>query len=220
MGKNLLQIIQHYPNYLDILTELRTQTKEKEPFSEEMNFVLSIEKVLAKNSCEQVQHAKNMAQLVDLIADNFKLSKHETYRLKLLARFHDIGKICLPKQLLKKLEPLTEAEWQLIKTHPLESFLILDHVEALKPIAFEALCHHENFDGTGYPNGLKGEEIPLFSRIIRVLDAYEVLMNGRIYQEPVGLKQAIEELEACKNKQFDPNIVDCFVKIFYNEKEL
>lgn len=221
MNEKIISVIKYYPNYLDILEEFKQKKIElSQKFSDDMIMVLSIESVNAKNCLEMVEHAKRLSKLTESVIYEFQLTKGQIQQLKLLARFHDIGKICVPSHILTKVEPLEKEDWDIIKTHPIESFLILNNIEELKPIAYDAMCHHENYDGTGYPNGLKGAEIPLFSRIIRVLDAYEVLVSGRVYKEPVSQQEALNELNACKNKQFDPEVVDCVIKAFSKEKNL
>jgi HD-GYP domain-containing protein (c-di-GMP phosphodiesterase class II) len=220
MDKKIISVIQYYPDYLDILKEYETLQKQNTIFSSGIMLVLSIEKIIERNSSEMARHSKAIINLIDVVATDLNLTKKDTDKLKLLARFHDIGKICVAASILTKEDTLTKEEWDIVKKHSYESYLILNNVDELKSIAYEALCHHENYDGSGYPNGLRGQEIPLFSRIIRVLDAYEVLTSGRVYQKAVSVSDALIELNACKNKQFDPQIVDCVTRVFSEENNL
>ena len=126
---------------------------------------------------------------------------------------HDLGKMSVDKRILEKRGKLTENEWMEIKKHPEAGYRIALASPELVHIADFILCHHENWDGSGYPQGLKGEEIPLLSRIVAVVDAYDAMSNDRPYKKARSKDAAIQELRKYAGTQFDPNIVDAFLGI-------
>ncbi len=130
---------------------------------------------------------------------------------------HDIGKITVPTDLLSKPGKLTDEELEVIKRHPETGYQILKSVDEYITIAKYVLHHHERWDATGYPAGLKGEEIPLQSRIIAVADAYEAMTAKRPYQKKRTTKEAKAELKKCSCTQFDPLIVKIFLESVLNE---
>ncbi len=131
--------------------------------------------------------------------------------MAILAALHDIGEIAMPENILRKPCYLTPDEWQIMKKHPEIGNSITRSVPNLTAIAEAILAHHEHWDGAGYPNGLKGEQIPLLSRILAVTDAYVAMINGRPYKQAISQQQAIEEIERCAGTQFEPVLVDLFI---------
>lgn len=140
------------------------------------------------------------------------LSDYQLKDLGLLAELHDLGKVSIPKKILEKKEQLTPEEWEEIKRHPEIGYKIACSSPELSNIAEGILSHHEWWDGSGYPQGLKGKEIPLISRIITIVDAYDIMTNGSPYKAAMSKKEALKELEKGAGSQFDPEIVDVFIK--------
>jgi len=175
-------------------------------------------RALAKRSAETLEHGQRMQDIVAKIGNRLGLSKKEKDELGLLAALHDIGQIALPSELLTKPCFLTENEWELIKKHPEigEGFARL--VPDLACVAQTILSHHEYWNGMGYPRGLKGEQIPLPSRILAITDAYDVMINGRPYKKAISREEALEEIKKCSSAQFDPELVKLFVEIISNGK--
>jgi HD-GYP domain-containing protein (c-di-GMP phosphodiesterase class II) len=136
--------------------------------------------------------------------------------LALLAVLHDIGKIAIPDHVLNKPDKLTEEEWKTMKTHSEIGFRIASESPDLSHIAYSILTHHENYDGTGYPKGLKGKEIPIISRIISILDAYDVMTHDRPYKKAIETEAAILEIRRCSGTQFDPDLIELCIAVFSN----
>jgi HD-GYP domain-containing protein (c-di-GMP phosphodiesterase class II) len=152
-----------------------------------------------------------------LIAGALKWSADKKSEMKIAGLLHDIGKIILPARLLNKAEKLTDEEFDIIKTHAETSYQILKSVDEYVTIAGFVLHHHEHWDGTGYPAGLKGEEIPIQSRIIAVADAFEAMTAKRPYQKTRTVEEAKKELLRCSGTQFDPAVVKVFLESVLNE---
>lgn len=145
------------------------------------------------------------------------LTESETEELKTIGLLHDIGKIAIEENILNKSEELTEDEWQEIKRHSEIGYRILNTVNDMLEISEYVLYHHERWDGKGYPKGLKGEEIPLQSRIITIIDAYDAMTSQRSYRSALPEENAIEELKINAGTQFDPNLVRIFIEKVLNK---
>ena len=141
------------------------------------------------------------------------LSEKELKKLRMLAKFHDIGKVGIPEEILSKPGELTKEEYEIIKTHSEKGYRIAMFNPELKKIAGCILAHHERYDGTGYPLGLKGDDIPLLARIINVVDSYDAMTNKRIYKERISIEEAKNELRKNAGTQFDPVVVDKFLEL-------
>jgi putative nucleotidyltransferase with HDIG domain len=127
---------------------------------------------------------------------------------------HDIGKIFTPKEILYKNGPLNDEEWAIIRRHPVDGADILQQIGSLKEMADTVRHHHECYDGSGYPDGLKGEEIPLGSRIASVVDAFDAMVSDRPYRKAMPIEKAIAELQRCRGTQFDPQVVDAVLALY------
>jgi HD-GYP domain-containing protein (c-di-GMP phosphodiesterase class II) len=126
---------------------------------------------------------------------------------------HDIGKIAVPEEILNKPNRLSEKEWELMKKHTETGFRITSNLEDFAHISYEILHHHEHWNGCGYPDGLAGEKIPMLSRMLSIIDAYDVMISGRPYQDSMTEEEALKELQRCAGTQFDPELVDKFIQI-------
>jgi hypothetical protein len=146
------------------------------------------------------------------------LGNDEIAAIKLGALFHDVGKIGVPEALLSKPAELTDDEWVEMKAHPTIGASLLGNVPMLERIRPIVLAHHENFDGTGYPQGLKGSEIPLAAQIISVADAYDAMTSERPYRGAKRPKQALRELRANAGTQFNPVVVEAFIQVCIEER--
>jgi diguanylate cyclase (GGDEF)-like protein len=148
------------------------------------------------------------------IGEKLDLPRYELGRLNTLMLLHDIGKVNIIEEILNKRGPLTTDEWDSIKKHPEIGYRIVKSTVEFSNVADDILAHHERWDGLGYPRGLKGEEIPFLARLTAVIDAYAALVNGRPYREAVTHGEAVAELETNAGTQFDPRLVDLFIKSF------
>jgi HD-GYP domain-containing protein (c-di-GMP phosphodiesterase class II) len=146
------------------------------------------------------------------------LGTDEIAAIKLGALFHDVGKIGVPESLLSKPAELTEEEWVEMRTHPMIGANLLGNVPMLERIRPIVLAHHENFDGTGYPQGLKGGEIPLAAQIISVADSYDAMTSERPYRLALRPKAALRELRANAGTQFNPVVVEAFIQVVIEER--
>jgi HD-GYP domain-containing protein (c-di-GMP phosphodiesterase class II) len=124
---------------------------------------------------------------------------------------HDIGKIGIDNSILNKPGKLSKNEWEIMKKHSEIGYRIAMSSPELEPIAEYILAHHERWDGNGYPQGLKGEEIPLLSRILAVVDSYDAMTEDRVYRKAMTHQAAIEEIKKNAGTQFDPNIAQIFI---------
>jgi len=130
---------------------------------------------------------------------------------------HDIGKIGIDDKILNKPGKLTEEEWAIMKRHPEIGYRIARASHKLARIADYILTHHERWDGAGYPKGLKGEDIPLLSRILAVADAYDAMTEDRVYRKAMSKEQAVEEIRRNAGTQFDPLIANIFIETILEE---
>ncbi len=188
--------------------------KEKLKFGKTMRNE-TIETVLRnlnfKYDREQI-HTERVSQYCEAIAAALQLNEKDISDIKIAGSLHDIGKIMVPPELLSKPGKLTAEEFDLVKRHPETGYQILKSVDEYVTLAKYLLYHHERWDGSGYPEGLQGKAIPLQSRIIAVADAYEAMTANRPYQTTRTGEEAKAELRKCAGTQFDPEIVDVFIR--------
>jgi response regulator RpfG family c-di-GMP phosphodiesterase len=162
-------------------------------------------------------HSEKVTLYSDLICDALDIPQEEAERISLAAQLHDIGKIGIVEDVLNKPGRLNEEEYEIIKKHPATGTRILQPLHFLKDILPIIHHHHEHYDGRGYPGGLRGEDIPLGSRIISVGDTYDAMTSSRPYRIGLSHEETVEELVRCSGTQFDPKIVAVFVRIM-NER--
>ncbi|WP_373482164.1 HD domain-containing phosphohydrolase [Acetobacterium sp.] len=179
--------------------------------------IRSLARTLHEKSTETEAHTMRITQLSKALGSRLDLRKDQMDELELLSLLHDIGKIGIPEYILDKPARLSNEEWEIIKTHPEIGYRIAKSTPALEHIAEYILAHHEKYDGTGYPNGLKALEIPFLGRIINVVDSFDVITHSRSYKKASDLSYAISELKACSGTQFDPEIVSVFLNIIEEE---
>lgn len=199
-----------------------TQLKDSEKTLAERNAELSdammgivdaLSKALESRDAYTAGHQSRVAEISRAIAEEMKLNSQQIEGLVLGAKVHDIGKLSVPVELLTKPTALTEMEFSLIQSHPAIGAEILSDVTFPWPIAEIVAQHHERIDGSGYPNGLSGEDICLEARIVAVADVYEAISSHRPYRASKGPEAAIMELKQHRGKFYDENVVDAFLRI-------
>jgi putative nucleotidyltransferase with HDIG domain len=158
-------------------------------------------------------HSTRVAGMALLVGEKLSLSREHLKELELASLFHDVGKIRTPDYILQKKAPLNKEEELMMMKHAEDGAEILKLVEPLKNHIPAVLHHHEWFDGTGYPKGLKGEDIPLFASIISIADAYDAMTSSRSYRKAKSSEQAIKEIRKFRGKQFAPLVSDLFIEV-------
>ena len=167
---------------------------------------------LYEKSMETEEHAERLGDTCRAIGSLLKFSEEEMSELSLLAILHDIGKVGVHQSILQKPGPLTPEEWEEMRRHPEIGYRIAQNTPELLVVAEYILSHHERWDGKGYPRGLSGQNIPVQCRILAVADAYDAMTNDRVYRKAMRREEALTELEQNAGTQFDPYIVELFIK--------
>lgn len=165
------------------------------------------------------EHSQNVVFYCTKIGEELNLPLDQLHGLRLCAMLHDVGKIAIPDEIISRVGPLLPAEYEEVQKHVEKGYQILCAYPELSEYSKHILSHHEHFDGTGYPNGLVGDNIPLISRIISVADAYDAMISERTYKEAINITDAITELESESGKQFDPTVVKAFVTYLKKETQ-
>ena len=191
--------------------EMNKRRKQMETMSLQMMQTLSTT-IEAKDEYTR-GHSHRVAEYAALIAEELGWDKKEIKNLKNAAHLHDIGKICIPDNILNKPTRLTEEEFQVIKEHTVIGAEILKNITLISHVKEVARSHHERYDGMGYPDGLKGEEIPLYARVITVADSYDAMKSRRIYRNPLDDQIIYNEIARNCGTQFDPQIAGVFLKM-------
>jgi HD-GYP domain-containing protein (c-di-GMP phosphodiesterase class II) len=163
-------------------------------------------------------HSTRLAEWAIRVARKLNIPEEHMYQVEVAALLHDVGKVGVPDAILKKQGPLTSEERALINRHPEYSWSILRLFPDLEGASLYALHHHENIDGTGYPAGLKGNDIPLVSRIVSVIDAYDAMISNRCYRKGLPHTEAVHRLLESSGSQFDIEVVHTFIPIAEQER--
>ncbi|MBE3114558.1 MAG: diguanylate cyclase [Actinobacteria bacterium] len=210
IGKKINEVIKEAENTMN-------EYKLSENESARSSIILSLKKALEERDYETEEHSKRMEDLSLLLGKKVNLKGNELNELRLLAVLHDIGKISIPDSIIFKPGKLTSKEWEIIKKHPVIGYRVARSSPDLIQIAKGILYHHERWDGKGYPEGLKGNKIPLISRIVAIVDAYDAMTNDRPYRKAMSKKKALGEIERESGAQFDPSLAKIFTKILTGE---
>jgi putative nucleotidyltransferase with HDIG domain len=153
------------------------------------------------------EHSGRVAELSEAIALALGCCPDRARDVYLAGKLHDIGKVAIPDSILRKRGKLTEAEWETMRRHPAIGANVVSHVGSLARLAPIIRSHHERFDGAGYPEGLRGTEIPLEARIVAAVDAYDAMISDRPYRLRMNPDGARQKLRECAGTQFDPDVV-------------
>ena len=158
-------------------------------------------------------HTRRVTETTLELARAMGIPEDDLVHVRRGALLHDIGKLGVPDQVLLKPAPLTDEEWEVMRRHPEYARLLLSPIEFLRPALDIPLCHHERWDGTGYPRGLRGEEIPLVARIFAVVDVWDALRSDRPYRPALGEQEALGYLHRSAGSHFDPAVVEAFLAL-------
>ncbi len=186
------------------------QNKLKEAKSVRNATIASLVKCLGEKNYETEEHVWRMQTLAVQFGLELRLPDSQLEDLILTVTLHDIGKLAVPEHILMKTRGLTPKEWKVLKGHSEKGYRIALSSGKFSHIAPAILAHHERWDGKGYPLGLKGEKIPLLSRIVAIVDSYDVMTNGRPYKKALSKEEALQELRRSAGTQFDPELVEIF----------
>ncbi len=174
--------------------------------------IQTVIRTLHEKNRREEQHSQRVSILSRALGEALGLSEREQRELKTMGLLHDVGKIAIDEKILNKTDRLTPEEYAEIRRHPEIGYHILSASNDMAELAEYVLAHHEHWDGSGYPKGLKGEEIPYLSRIIAVVDAYDAMTRDRTYRKAMAETAALEELRRCAGTQFDPYVVAVFLQ--------
>lgn len=158
-------------------------------------------------------HSQRVRKNTLILADRFGFDEARKQAISFGALLHDVGKIAVPDAILLKPSTLTDEEEKVMRNHPSIGYGIVNRIEFLREAAEIIHAHHERFDGSGYPRGLKGEEIPLGARLFAVVDVYDALTSARPYRTPLSYEEAVVEIKKGSCQHFDPKVVDAFLAI-------
>ncbi len=198
---------------VDVGVRLVNSLKEKEQLLTDLS--ISLSQAVESRDTVTAEHVKRVSELSIRIAQHLGYDDKFVENVKYAAIFHDIGKIGIDDSILKKSSNLTEDEYKIIKSHPIIGYNILKPINYFKNILPGILYHHERMDGKGYPEGLKGNEIPVIARIIAVADAFDAITSERSYKKALSPREAISEIG---KEKYDPDIVKALVEILESEK--
>ncbi len=176
-------------------------------------FLNTLQTMLEQHNFEDKEHSESVVYYAIMLGRELNLASSLMDDLGIVAKLHDIGKIGVPNDILNKPSSLSDEEYELVKGHAYFGYSILKAAPTTINVADYILHHHEWYDGNGYPDGIKGEQIPILSRIISIVDAYVVMTHDAPYRKAMNQEAAIEELRSCAGTQFDPDLVKTFLRL-------
>jgi len=201
-----------------VVTALKNLQLHQENEKIILGSISSIGNLLKKQFYARLTHPPVYMEIVKSLAVYLKVNSDDFKQLEYACLLHDVGIIDVPLRLLSKRGKLSAKEFKVVRRHTAQSVSMLSSVEFLKPVLPIILHHHEKYDGSGYPSGLKKEQIPLGARIIACVDAFEAMVQGRPYHPSLLIDRALDELIKFRGSQFDPQIVDAFVNLASQKK--
>ncbi len=196
---------------------LRVKELEEQQLGLRNSVICAFNQLLDLKDISTGVHSTRLAEWALRVAREMNIPENRSYQVEVAALLHDIGKVGVPDAILKKNGPLTAEERAIINRHPEYSWSILRLFPGLEEASLYALHHHESVDGTGYPAGLKGQDIPLVSRIISVIDAYDAMVSNRCYRKGLPHEEAVARLLKASGTQFDAEVVRVFTPIAEKE---
>jgi diguanylate cyclase (GGDEF)-like protein len=202
--------------YFSVFDELSLSLKDEE--KELFNSIRTLTMVINAKDRYTYGHSERVMEMAKKFAEIIGLDEQQTKDIIFGSLLHDIGKIEISREVLNKPTKLNDLEWQMTKQHPQWGADIIRPLKSLKGSLDIVLYHHENYNGTGYPKGLKGEEIPFGARLLRIIDSYDALTSHRPYKEAMSQEQAIEELQKYSGIHYDPEMLEKFCKMILESK--
>ena len=199
---------------------LRVKELEEQHVAFQDSLICAFNQLLDLKDIGTGVHSTRLAEWAIRVARKLNIPEQHMYQVEVAALLHDIGKIGVPDSILKKPGALTSEERAVINRHPEYSWSILRLFPGLEEASLYALHHHENFDGTGYPAQLKGSDIPIVSRIVSVIDAYDAMVSNRCYRKGLEHAEAVRRLIQSCGTQFDCEVVQAFVPIAEQEADI
>lgn len=196
---------------LQLIEQLRIASKELDAAYE--STISGWRKAMELSNLEQPGHAERVAEQTVRLAQAMGMPEEKIVNIRRGALLHDVGMLGISDRILFKTSMLDDDEQSLLKQHPLTAFELLAPIPHLRSVVDIPYAHHEAWDGSGYPRGLKGEEIPLAARIFAVVDVYDSMMSPRPYRPARSQKEALEHLKEQSGIQFDPQVVEAFLKM-------
>lgn len=178
-----------------------------------LELVLAFASELEVWSLDTAGHCERLARLSEMTALCMDIESQAVEDIKLAAHLHDVGKVGIPDAILRKPGPLDDGEWALMREHPAIGARMLTFAGLLPSVRVMVRAHHERFDGTGYPDGLRGRDIPLGARIVAVADAYDAMTSVRPYRAGLPKDEALGRLWQARGTQFDPDAVEAFADV-------
>lgn len=182
-----------------------------------LQLLINISKFVDKRVSKSGEHCEKVAKWASTTARELKMEEDEVENVYWASILHDIGKIGISDRILRKRAALSEDDWVLIKMHPTIGSNIVSSIDALPSLAPTISAHQEKYDGTGYPKGLRGKDIPLGARILGIADAYQAMVEHRYYREARSHDEAVTELKKVRGTQFDPEVLDVFINVVNSE---
>jgi diguanylate cyclase (GGDEF)-like protein len=197
--------------YSSVFDQVRETDNADANLLEDIKPLKTLITVINSRDTYTYKHVERVYNYCSIMADYLKLSVEDKRSLLYAAYLHDLGKINISKEILISSKKLTQEEWEELKKHPQDSADIIKQIKGFETVVPIVLQHHEKYDGSGYPNGLKGEQISYLARILTVVDSFDAMTNQRTYQKMKTFEEAFEEIERCKGTHFDPRIADQFI---------
>ncbi len=192
---------------------LRIKEMEEQTLALRTSLICALNQLLDLKDLNTGVHSTRLAEWALHVAGELGLDESCLSDLEVAALLHDIGKIGIPDSILRKPAKLTDEEYALMKKHPEYGWAVMRNVPGLERASLMILHHHESYDGTGYPAGLKGEEIPMGSRIVSVIDAFDAMVSSRPYRAGLPFAEAERRLLQASGTQFDPGVVNSFLPV-------
>jgi len=216
-NSNLVKSLKHELTLKQVYEDELIRSKEE--IQENLDkFISATSKIVEVKDPYTAGHQRKVSAIAELIATEMKLKEKEIYDIRIAGLLHDVGKIYVPAEVLSKPSKLTEAEYEIVKSHSKVSYDVLAGITLLESVAKIVLQHHERLDGSGYPSGIKNGEICLGAKIIAVADVFDAMVSHRPYRPALGVEKAVKEIESKKGVLYDARVVDTFVKLLREGK--